>query len=71
MYQRLTKRLMLLLVVLMVYQVNATFQCSAKIISALYINFSGSSNANLKNLIMSKLVDVQYSENMIVSSKVT
>ena len=31
----------------------------------------GSSNANLKNSIMSKLDDVQYSENMIVSSRVT
>ena len=35
------------------------------------LNSSGSSNANLKNSIMSKLDDVQYSENMIVSSRVT
>ena len=35
------------------------------------LNPSGSSNANLKNSIMSKLDDVQYSENMIVNSRVT
>ena len=35
------------------------------------LNSSGSSNANLKNSIISKLDDVQYSENMIVSSRVT
>ena len=35
------------------------------------LNSSGSSNANLKNSIMSKLDDVQYSKNMIVSSRVT
>ena len=35
------------------------------------LNSSGSSNANLKNSIMSKLDDVQYSENVIVSSKAT
>ena len=34
------------------------------------LNSSGSSNANLKNSIMSKLDDVQYSENMMVSSRV-
>ena len=35
------------------------------------LNSSGLSNADLKNSIMSKLDDVQYSENMIVSSRVT
>ena len=35
------------------------------------LNSSGSSNANLKNSIMSKLDDVQYSVNMIVSGRVT
>ena len=35
------------------------------------LNSSGSSNANLKNSIMSKLDEVKYSENMIVSSRVT
>ena len=35
------------------------------------LSSSESSNANLKNSIMSKLDDVQYSENMIVSSRVT
>ena len=35
------------------------------------LNYSGSSNANLKNSIMCKLDDVQYNENMIVSSRVT
>ena len=35
------------------------------------LNSSGSSNANLKNSIMSKLDDVQYSENVIVSGRVT
>ena len=34
------------------------------------LNSSGSSNADLKNSTMSKLNDVQYSENMIVSSRV-
>ena len=34
------------------------------------LNSSGLSNANLKNSIMSKLDDVQYSENMIVSCRV-
>ena len=35
------------------------------------LNSSGLFNADLKNSIMSKLDDVQYSENMIVSSRVT
>ena len=35
------------------------------------LNSSGLSNADLKNSIMSKLDDVQYGENMIVSSRVT
>ena len=35
------------------------------------LNSSGLSNADLKNSIMSKLDDVQYSENMIVSSRVS
>ena len=35
------------------------------------LNSSGSSNVNLKNLIKRKLDDVQYSKNMIVSSRVT
>ena len=35
------------------------------------LNSSGLSNADLKNSIMSKLDDVQFSENMIVSSRVT
>ena len=50
----------------MVYQVNVIFQCFSSI-----LNSSGLSNADLKNSIMSKLDDVQYSENMIVSSRVT
>ena len=35
------------------------------------LNSSGSSNANLKNSVMRILDDVQYSENMIFSSRVT